>query len=83
MMCPSGLPVRHLCEENGLRSGEPSIEGERSRRQYSFAEFTLDLEGGFLRRGGEEVPLSPTPQGLRGPGLLGVASQPSGDENPP
>lgn len=32
--------------------------GERSR-EYCFADFTLDLEGGFLRRGGEEIPLSP------------------------
>lgn len=35
--------------------------GERVRRQYSFGGFTLDLEGGFLRRGSEEVPLRPKP----------------------
>jgi TolB-like protein/DNA-binding winged helix-turn-helix (wHTH) protein/Tfp pilus assembly protein PilF len=32
---------------------------ERLRRKYSFGEFTLDLDGGFLRRGGEEVALRP------------------------
>jgi TolB-like protein/DNA-binding winged helix-turn-helix (wHTH) protein/Flp pilus assembly protein TadD len=32
---------------------------ERLRRQYSFGEFTLDLDGGFLRRSGEEVALRP------------------------
>ena len=32
--------------------------GERSR-QYRFGDFTLDLESGFLRRGGEEVVLRP------------------------
>jgi TolB-like protein/DNA-binding winged helix-turn-helix (wHTH) protein/Tfp pilus assembly protein PilF len=30
-----------------------------SRRQYCFAGFTLDLEGGFLRRNGQEVSLRP------------------------
>jgi DNA-binding winged helix-turn-helix (wHTH) protein len=29
------------------------------RTRYSFGEFTLDLEAGFLRRGNEEVPLRP------------------------
>jgi adenylate cyclase len=32
---------------------------ERLRRQYSFGEFTLDLDGGFLRRSGAEVALRP------------------------
>lgn len=32
---------------------------KRLRRQYSFGDFTLDLNGGFLRRGGEEVALRP------------------------
>jgi Tol biopolymer transport system component/DNA-binding winged helix-turn-helix (wHTH) protein len=32
---------------------------ERSRRRYSFGEFTLDLEGGALTRGGEEITLRP------------------------
>src|SRR3989442_13258503 len=32
---------------------------EKPRRQYSFGEFTLDLERGMLRRGGEEVALRP------------------------
>src|SRR5262249_42437070 len=32
---------------------------EPSRRLYIFGVFTLDLDGGFLRRGGEEVPLRP------------------------
>ena len=33
--------------------------GERFRPQYCFAAFTLDLDGGFLRRDGEEIPLRP------------------------
>ena len=33
--------------------------GERLRRQYSFGDFTLDLERGVLRRGIEEVTLRP------------------------
>jgi DNA-binding response OmpR family regulator len=41
-----------------LRSPEP-YSGERAPRQYSFADFTLDLEGGFLWRGVEEVTLRP------------------------
>jgi len=32
---------------------------ETQRGQYLFGEFTLDLEGGFLRRNGDEVPLRP------------------------
>jgi eukaryotic-like serine/threonine-protein kinase len=32
---------------------------ERSQEQFRFADFTLDLEGGFLRRGGEEISLRP------------------------
>src|SRR5882672_2157028 len=32
---------------------------EKPRRQYSFGEFTLDLERGALTRGGEEVALRP------------------------
>ena len=34
---------------------------DRLRPQYSFGGFTLDLEGGFLRRGSEEVALRPKP----------------------
>ena len=30
-------------------------------RQYSFGDFTLDLDGGFLRRGADEVPLRAKP----------------------
>jgi DNA-binding winged helix-turn-helix (wHTH) protein len=41
-----------------VRSVEPATGGG-SRRQYCFADFTLDLDAGFLRRGGEEVTLSP------------------------
>jgi len=40
-----------------VSSPEP-YSGERSR-QYCFGDFTLDLESGFLRRGGEEVALRP------------------------
>lgn len=36
-----------------------SYSAEQLRRQYSFGEFTLDLDGGFLRRSGEEVALRP------------------------
>lgn len=47
-----------------MRSAEPSAGVGGARRQYSFAEFTLDLDGGFLRRGGEEVTLSPKAFGV-------------------
>src|SRR5215831_19856467 len=40
-------------------SAPKSYPEEGSRRQYRFGEFTLDLEDGFLRRGGEEIPLRP------------------------
>ena len=43
-----------------MGSPEPH-SADRSRRQYSFGEFTLDFEGGFLRRGAEEVALRPKP----------------------
>src|SRR5437867_10680731 len=33
--------------------------GGPRHRQYDFAEFTLDLESGFLRRGGDDVALRP------------------------
>jgi eukaryotic-like serine/threonine-protein kinase len=36
-----------------------SYSGERRSCQYCFGEFTLDLETGVLRRGGEEVALRP------------------------
>jgi DNA-binding winged helix-turn-helix (wHTH) protein/Tol biopolymer transport system component len=45
-----------LRKENALSSPEPQ-PGEKSRRQYCFGEFTLDLDAGLLRRGGEEVTL--------------------------
>ena len=35
------------------------LSGERLRRQYCFADFTLDLERGVLRRVGQEVTLRP------------------------
>jgi eukaryotic-like serine/threonine-protein kinase len=34
---------------------------ERSQRHYSFGDFTLDLERGFLRRGDAEITLAPKP----------------------
>jgi len=37
----------------------PTVGLGGSRREYSFARFTLDLESGFLRRDGAEVTLSP------------------------
>ena len=43
-----------------MGSPEPH-SADRLRRQYSFGEFTLDLDGGFLRRGAEEVALRPKP----------------------
>jgi eukaryotic-like serine/threonine-protein kinase len=43
-----------------LGSPEPQ-SADRLRRQYSFGEFTLDLAGGFLRRGADEVALRPKP----------------------
>jgi DNA-binding winged helix-turn-helix (wHTH) protein/Tol biopolymer transport system component len=36
-----------------------SLAGEPRRRHYRFGEFVLDLDGGFLRRNGDEVPLRP------------------------
>ena len=39
-------------------SPEPH-SGDRLRRQYSFGEFTLDVEHRLLRRGGDEVTLRP------------------------
>jgi DNA-binding winged helix-turn-helix (wHTH) protein/Tol biopolymer transport system component len=42
----------------GASDPEPHEEG-RPRGQYCFADFTLDLEGGFLRRGVQEVTLRP------------------------
>ena len=41
-----------------MSNAEPR-SAERSRRRYSFGEFTLDLEGGALTRGGEEITLRP------------------------
>ena len=42
-----------------MRSVESAAGLGGARRQYCFGEFTLDLDGGFLRRGGEEITLSP------------------------
>src|SRR5678810_1115122 len=36
-----------------------SAADEHSRRQYRFGEFVLDLDTGFLRRNGRDVPLRP------------------------
>ena len=41
-----------------LSSAEPTAI-EKPRRQYGFGDYILDLESGFLRRGGEEVTLRP------------------------
>jgi DNA-binding winged helix-turn-helix (wHTH) protein len=38
-----------------------SLSAPRSRRHYSFGDFTLDLDSGFLRRGIREIPLRPKP----------------------
>lgn len=42
-----------------MNRSEPTARGEGPRHQYCFADFTLDLDRGFLRRCGEEVTLSP------------------------
>jgi eukaryotic-like serine/threonine-protein kinase len=42
-----------------LRTSEPHSAGHP--RQYLFGDFTLDLDGGFLRRSAEEVALRPKP----------------------
>src|SRR3954447_10602427 len=47
-------------KETGLSNPEPHST-ERPRHQYCFGDFTLDAEGGFLRRGVEEVKLRPKP----------------------
>jgi len=41
---------------SSVNSRETSVARPRDRR-YQFGDFTLDLDGGFLRRGGEEVAL--------------------------
>ena len=41
--------------------GSPEPHSADRRRQYSFGDFTLDLDGGFLRRDAEEVALRPKP----------------------
>ena len=41
-----------------MSSVDPHL-GQRPGRQYSFGEFTLDLDRGVLRRSSEEVPLRP------------------------
>ena len=43
------------CQEDFCLSS--AGRSERHSRQYRFGEYTLDLEGGFLRRGDEEVAL--------------------------
>lgn len=43
-----------------MGSPEPR-SGDRGRRQYAFGAFTLDVDGGFLRRDDEEVVLRPKP----------------------
>src|SRR4051794_39108447 len=40
-------------------SSPESYPAKKSRQQYCFANFTLDGESGFLRRGPEEIPLRP------------------------
>jgi Tol biopolymer transport system component/DNA-binding winged helix-turn-helix (wHTH) protein len=45
-------------QESGV-SGSAPHSGERLRRQYSFGDFTLDIDRRVLRRGNEEVPLRP------------------------
>src|SRR5215469_15903825 len=37
----------------------PELHPSEPRRQYSFGDFTLDLDCGLLRRAGQEVPLRP------------------------
>jgi DNA-binding winged helix-turn-helix (wHTH) protein/Tol biopolymer transport system component len=38
-----------------------SQSAPRSRRQYAFGDFSLDLDSGFLRQGVREIPLRPKP----------------------
>lgn len=40
-------------------STRESAAGEVHRRQYRFGDFVFDLDGGFLRRDGQEIPLRP------------------------
>src|SRR5689334_2894657 len=46
-----------LLESAAVGSREPSIGGRDAIREYRFGDFVLDLDGGFLRRGADEVPL--------------------------
>ena len=43
-----------------MSSPDPSW-GDRPQRQFSFGDFTLDLDGGVLRRANQEIPLRPKP----------------------
>ena len=47
-------------EDARLSSPDPSREN-RAGRQFSFGDFTLDLDAGILRRGNQEIPLRPKP----------------------
>src|SRR5262245_24165154 len=49
-----------MAQGGELETVQPHV-GEPRRRRYSFAGFTLDLDGGFLRRGAEEVHLRAKP----------------------
>ena len=42
-----------------MSSREATPGGTHGRREYRFADFTLDLDSGFLRRGADEIPLRP------------------------
>jgi Tol biopolymer transport system component/DNA-binding winged helix-turn-helix (wHTH) protein len=55
----AGSHPLHRAGRLGLRSAEPTNGGEEARRLYGFSEFTLDLDGGLLCRGHEEITLSP------------------------
>src|ERR1700716_705930 len=47
-----------VARDTGLSTLEPHPI-QKPPRQYCFRDFTLDLDGGFLRRGSEEVTLRP------------------------
>ncbi len=48
--CSGQVPLKHM---------RPNLGPEPSGNEYRFGDFVLDVEKGFLRRAGEEIPLQP------------------------
>src|SRR5438270_4224004 len=48
-----------LSDLRGRAMNLSELRPEPRRRQYCFGDFVLDIDGGFLRQGGQEIPLQP------------------------